>query len=140
MGTVPSVTRQHIWDPAGSSEWTLPIGVQIHPVLFSCSADPYETGAPISETLGGREKGGQGPSCLLPEVSSSGSISAVVCSPPPRWNLRSPTRQPLSVGNPTCSCCPPAPHLHPLYPSRRSPSSPNQVTYIKSITSQISQM
>ena len=89
--------------------------------------------------MGREERKGQSPSCLLPGVSSNGSISSVVLLPLAPQNLPSPTRQPLSVGNPTCSLLPyTAPYLHPLYPSRRAPSSPHQVTYIKSITSQIS--
>ena len=119
--------------------------LQLKSTLFSFPAQqmPVEQAAPWAATPSRlpsvrhcgewEEQRGQGPSCLLPGVSSSGSISSVVLLPPAPRNLPSPTQAAPACGKP---------HLLPaaLYCTSPNPlrGPPNQVTYIQSVTSQIS--
>lgn len=120
------------------------------PFSFPTLQTPVEQGAPWAAAPSGlpsvrhcgewEEGRVQGPSCLLPGVFSSGSISSVVLVPPAPWNLPSPTQAAPEFGKP---------HLLPAALHRTSPgpslpfleippTPPHQVTYIQSITSQIS--
>ena len=106
-----------VWDPAGSSELDLAVAAQIHPVLFSCSADARRAGgslgsysqqASISETLW-RVGGAERPGSFLSASRGLQQWQHLLCgpaSPHPTEPSPSYPGSPCVWETPPAPCCP----------------------------------
>lgn len=119
--------------------WALPVGAQIHPILFACSTDPRIAGGSMgncSQLSSTNEKpwrggGKEGPGYFLCALRGLQQWLHLLCGPGPPWNLpeMETLRNPCVWEMPPSPSVLPAlshipfllpyttPHPHPLYTS-----------------------